>query len=194
MFEPAIQIIGKERVCSGFLSVYRYVLRHSRFDGGWSAPLTREVVERGHAVAVLLVDDPRRQVVLVEQFRPGAMGDDPSAAWTLETAAGMIDAGETPEQAARREVREATGLEVDNLVALHRYYPSPGACSETIALYRGEVDSSRLTGQRGGADAQEDIRIRVLSFEEAFEAVARGGIRSATAIIALLELRASLER
>jgi ADP-ribose pyrophosphatase len=100
-----IEIIKRERAYDGYFKIDRCRLRHRLFSGGTSAEIMREVFERGHAVAVILYDPDRDAVVLIDQFRIGALsaGFDP---WVTEIVAGIIDPGETPEEVASRETTE----------------------------------------------------------------------------------------
>ncbi|MDR8263635.1 NUDIX domain-containing protein, partial [Acinetobacter baumannii] len=81
------------------------------FNGGMSGEITREIFERGHAAVLLPFDPVRDEVVLVEQIRIAAY-DTSESPWLLEMVAGMIEAGETVEDVARREALEEAGLEV----------------------------------------------------------------------------------
>ena len=104
-----VEIIERATVYQGYFRVDRYRLRHSLFAGGMSAPIEREIFERGHAVAVLPYDSIRDEVVLIEQFRAGAYAAG-RPAWLLEIVAGIIEPGETRETVARRETQEEAGL------------------------------------------------------------------------------------
>ncbi len=180
-------VTRREQCYRGWFSVDAYEITHDRFDGG-SLSVRREVLERGDSVGVLLYDPAVHQVLLLEQFRVGPMvrGADP---WLTEIVAGMIDAGETPEEAARREALEEAGYEVRALRPLGapRWYPSPGACSEQITLFLAEVARDRpQREQLGIAGEGEDIRRRWVAISEAMAMVADGRINSALPIIALL--------
>jgi ADP-ribose pyrophosphatase len=180
-----IEILDKTTAFQGYFRVDRYRLRHRRFDDGWTRPFVREVFERGHAVALLPYDPARDEVVLVEQFRVGALaaGWKP---WLLEGVAGIIEPGETPEEVARREAIEEAALKVTDLVLAHRYLVSPGGASETCTLYCGRADASGLHGAiRGVDDEHEHIRVHVLPRTEAWTRVADGRICNAAAVIAL---------
>jgi len=171
----------------GWFAVDAYEITHDRFDGG-TLSVRRELLERGNSVGVLLVDSARDCVLVLEQFRIGPMarGDHP---WLVEIVAGMIDDGETAEQAAQREALEEAGYLPSQLKRLGapRWYPSPGACSEQITLFIAEVDSSRpQRDSLGIADEGEDIRRRWLPKNEVMAMVADGRINSALPIMALL--------
>ena len=102
----------------GFFRMEKYQLRHELFRGGWSPDITRECLERGHAVAVLLYDPDQDQVVLLEQFRVGAL-EFPGGPWLLEIVAGIMDdPAETAEEVARRETAEEAGCELLDLLPI----------------------------------------------------------------------------
>lgn len=193
------EILDKAICYSGFFRMEKYRLRHEQFAGGWSPEITRECLERGHAVAVLPYDPETDQMVLVEQFRVGAM-EFPGGPWLLEIVAGIIDhPGETTEEVARRETVEEAGCTLLDLVPICHYLVSPGGASESITLFCGRIDASTITpGVRGVVAEHEDIRVQVVTRAEAMALLHTGRINSAAPIIALqwLELNrpALLER
>ncbi len=178
------QILDRSICYDGFFRLERYRLRHELFAGGWSGELKRELLERGHAVAVLLYDSDREQVVMVEQFRIGAMASGEHA-WMLEVVAGIIEADEDPQEVARRESREEAGCTVQALIPISRFIPSSGGCSEHVTLYCGRVDAANADGIHGLADEGEDIRVRVLPVAEALALLEDGTVLSAMTLIAL---------
>ena len=159
-------------------------LSHELFAGGDSPVFTREIFERGSVVAVLPYDPERRKVVLIEQFRAGAI-EDPDGPWLIESVAGVIEPGESTQQVALRECVEEAGCEIRQLEIISQYYVSPGGTSEHCSLYCGLVDSDGVAGIHGLADENEDIRVMVVDAEEAFAWVRAGRIRSSATIIAL---------
>lgn len=178
-------VIEQEKIVyRGFFSIKEYLLRHRLFAGGWSKPITREVFVRGDAVGVLLYDPKQQAVVLVEQFRPGALKDTLSP-WVIEIVAGGIPAGETPAAVAIKEVFEETGLKVDTVHPMVSYYASPGSNAEKFHLFYAIIDASLAGGIYGLKDEDEDIRVRVFSLEECNRAVAEGNVNNALTLIAL---------
>ncbi|MDS4069759.1 MAG: NUDIX domain-containing protein [Candidatus Competibacter sp.] len=176
-----------QSIChNGFFRMEKYRLRHELFSGGWSSEIVRECLERGHAVAVLLYDPDSDQVVLLEQFRVGAL-EFPGGPWLLEIVAGIMDEpGETTEEVARRETAEEAGCELLDLIPICHYLVSPGGTSESITLFCGRVDASTVTsGVRGVVSEHEDIWVHVVSRDEALSLLHSGRINSAAPIIAL---------
>ncbi|MBL8250824.1 MAG: NUDIX domain-containing protein [Candidatus Competibacter sp.] len=180
------EVLDKSICYSGFFRMEKYRLRHELFAGGWSGEIGRECLERGHAVAVLLYDPDTDQVVLLEQFRIGAL-EFPGGPWLWEIVAGIMDdPAETAEQVARRETAEEAGCEILDLAPICRYLVSPGGTSESIALFCGRIDAKTvMSGVSGIATEHEDIYVRVVSRAEALDLLRAGRINSAAPIIAL---------
>jgi ADP-ribose pyrophosphatase len=179
-----IQILEKTLRYKGFFEIVHYRFRHRLFAGGWSGEIQREVFERGHAAAVLPYDPAADAVVLIEQFRIGALvaGLEP---WQIEIVAGIIEDGELPEDVARRESQEEAGVTIGTLLPIYRYMVSPGGASESVQVYCGRVDSKGLGGIHGLPEENEDIRVEVHSFAAAVAALDAGRITNAVTIIAL---------
>lgn len=177
--------IESHTICfQGFFRIEKYRLRHALFKGGMSETMSRELFERGQAVAVLPYDPVLDRVVLIEQFRIGAL-NDPQGPWLTEIVAGMMAEGETPEAVARREAEEEAGCVIGELLPICRFYPSPGGCSESAVLFCGRVDASSVGGIYGLAHEHEDIRVFTAGFSEAMEWIDGGRINSAAPIMAL---------
>ncbi len=184
MTESDVDIIERKTVFQGYFRVDRYTLRHKLFQGGWSQPMTREVFERGQSVAVLLYDPAADRIVLVEQFRSGALAAG-MRPWLIECVAGIIDEGETPEDVARREAVEESGCHIGRLEPIGQFLYSTGACSETCRLFVGEVDSTTADGVHGLADEHEDIKVHVVPVAEAISWLDSGAINNAALQIAI---------
>jgi len=179
-----VDIVEKAEVYRGRFQVFRYRLRHRLHRGGWSDIVTREVFERGHAAAVLPYDPVRDEVVLIEQFRPGAYagGGDP---WLLEIVAGIIDAGESAETVAHREAREEANLVVEDLLPVAHCFMTPGACSESLQIFCGRTDAAGAGGVFGLPDEHEDIRVMALPFAEARRMLDALAFRNAITVIGM---------
>ena len=186
--------IMEEDLCfQGFYRLMRYRVRHALFEGGMGEPVVRELLVRGHAAGVLPYDPVRDEIVLIEQFRIGAL-ESPHGPWLVEIVAGLVEEGEQPEAVARREAMEEAGCQLQDLAHICSYYSSPGGSNERISLYVGRVDSSSVGGIHGLAHEGENIRVGVCPAEEAFDRVARGLIDNAPSIIALQWLQLNRER
>lgn len=179
-----VAVEQRESLYEGFFRMERLRLRHALFEGGQSSLLTRELFVRDDAVCVLLYDAARDAVVLIEQFRVGAL-DDAHSPWLLELVAGIVEPGESDAEVARREAREEAGAELGRLERICRYHVSPGGSREVIHLLCAEVDSQGLGGVHGLAQEGEDIRVLVVPREDAYQGVVDGRINNAPTIMAL---------
>ena len=178
------EVLDKEIVYKGFFRVEKYRLKHTLFGGGWSAEITRELFMRGSCVAVLLYDPHADKVVLIEQFRTGAILN-PEKAWLVEIVAGAIEEGENAEDVAYRESLEEAGCEIDQLIVINEFYTTPGGSSEWITLFCGKVDSTQVGGIHGLDHEDEDILVCAVDFNQAYLMLENGEIESAIPIIAI---------
>ena len=106
-------------------------------------------------------------------------------AWLIEPVAGMIDLGESPKEACIREVKEETGADITDPEFISQFYPSPGACDEILHLYASEVECKKVNTHAGLATENEDIRVVILSFEDAKKQLLEGRFNVATTYMAL---------
>ena len=160
-------------------------LRHRLFGGSWTPPFQRELLDRGHAVAVLPYDPQADAVVLIEQFRVGAQFAD-MAPWQIEAIAGLIDEDETPEEVARRESVEEAGCVISDLVPICRFLATPGISNETVQLYCARIDSAGRDGAIHGLPHEhEDIRVRVMALAQALALIDQQVLANAPALIAI---------
>ena len=179
-----IKIVQHDTVYQGFFRLENFRLKHTLYAGGWSEEINRELFRRGSCVAVLLYDPHRDELVLIEQFRVGAVLQ-PDQAWLWEIVAGAIEEGETAEQVAYRESEEEAGCQIQNLQFISEFYTTPGGSSERITLFCGKVDASGVGGIHGLKDEHEDILVRTVKFDQAYRMIESGEIESAIPIIAI---------
>ena len=196
-----VEVVERTPPFQGYFRLDHYRLKHRLFEGGWSGEMSREVFERGHAVCVLPYDPDRDEVVFIEQFRPGAYAalasewfDDGASPWLVECVAGIIEKGENPDDVARREMIEETGLEVSQLTRVFHYLVSPGGSTESVFLYCGRVDAADAGGVYGMTEEHENIRVFSVSAEEAFAMMDQGRINNAMTLIGLQWLKANRDR
>ena len=165
-----------------FFRLQGFDVSHRRFDGDPQGPLPREVFVGIDAVLVLPFDPVRGRIVLVEQLRMGALERGDPNPWVLEPVAGMIDAFETPQDAALRETREEAGVDV-TLRHVASYYPSPGNATDFFYTYVGLCDLPDLDRYAGGlASEHEDLRLHVLPLDDALALVETGEIAAGPGI------------
>lgn len=181
--QPTAVIHSRTPLHCGFLRVYRYEFDVEKHDGGIRRT-TWEIMERGNAVAVLGHDPRRDEVVLVNEFRPGALvaGDYP---YRDNLVAGSINDNETALGAAVREMQEEAGLVLSNPVLIHPgAYVSSGGTSEKISIVYGTVDTSHAGGVHGNASENEDILTIVMPAKVFIARVRSGDINDLKTLVA----------
>lgn len=150
-------------------------LRHRTFDGTMSPPLEREALIGADAALVLPYDAARDRVLLIEQFRTGPFLHGNPNPWMLEPVAGIVDAGETPEEAAHRECGEEAGITLNSLTRMFAIYASPGSTTDHFHCYMGAADLPDTLARRGGlASEHEDLRIHLVPLDEALGLIDTG--------------------
>jgi ADP-ribose pyrophosphatase len=179
-----VRLLDEQTVWSGHYAMRRLTLQHRRFAGDWSDPLVREVFERGDAVAVLPYDPESDSLVMIEQFRPGAMRGDDSP-WMLELIAGVVEPGESDAEVAHREAMEEAACELSELVPIATVFPSAGACTEQVRLFCGRVSRAEIGGLHGVQDEGEDILVHSIARTDALQMLADNLIPNGHTLIAL---------
>lgn len=195
-----VEICRQNRLFDDFFKIDELIVRHERYDGGMSAQERRLVFERGDAIAALLFDERARSVVLIEQFRAPTLiarrRDDPvsTAGWIVELVAGMIDQGETAEQAAIREVFEETGYRIAHPRPIGQYFSSPGGSDERFFLYFARVEDAKRDGKGGGIAGEEDIKVFQMPIDDLFRELVGGAIEDPKLAIAAYWLKDNIDR
>ncbi|OKQ03463.1 ADP-ribose diphosphatase [Haemophilus influenzae] len=182
-----IEILGEQTLYEGFFTLKQIQFKHKLFAGGQSGVVTRELLIKGAASAVIAYDPKEDSVILVEQVRIGAAYHPESnrSPWLLELIAGMVEKGEKPEDVALRESEEEAGIQVKNLTHCLSVWDSPGGIVERIHLFAGEVDSAQAKGIHGLAEENEDIKVHVVKREQAYQWMCEGKIDNGIAVIGL---------
>jgi ADP-ribose pyrophosphatase len=137
--------------------------------------ISREIVEYPDSVAAVALDD-EGNIFLVRQLRR-AIGQA-----LLEIPAGGIDPGESPEDAACRELREEIGFHPQKLNRMGGFYLSPGYSTEYMHLFL----ATHLTFSPLKASDTADIEVVQVSLAQAYSLISSGEIRDAKSVAALL--------
>ena len=134
----------------------------------------REIVEHRGSVTVVPIDD-LGNVVLVRQYRKAI------DKWLLETPAGGLDDGETPKNAAARELQEETGYLATTLEGVCAFYTTPGFCTEMTHAFL----ATGLVAGDARPEEDENIEIVHLPVETVLEMISRGEFQDAKTIAAV---------
>ncbi|QFU74827.1 NUDIX domain-containing protein [Halioglobus maricola] len=187
-----VRVLAQETAFQGYFQVRRVTLQYRAFGGGWVEPQVREIFERGDAVGVLPYDPINDSVVLIEQFRPGAIRGDNSP-WMLELIAGIVEPGEEDTDVVHREAMEEAGCELSRLEPIATVLPSAGACTEQVRLFCGRVTTAAVGGVRGLPEEGENILVHSVPVAEAFDLLERDAMPNGHTLISLLWLRNNID-
>ena len=182
----AAKIISREKIFDGFhtLEIIRLQPRSLRHDG-FAAEMTRDYFSCRPYAAVLLYIPETDEILLNEQFRVGAYMAGADNPFLFECAAGMIDDGETPEQAARRETQEETGCRVLALEPIGSFFTSPGSIDEKAHLFIGRIGRPDKGDIFGMEEEGEEIRTHLFPSETVIAMLDRQEITNVSAAITI---------
>lgn len=135
----------------------------------------REIVRHGGAVAIVPIDAEGR-AVLVRQYRYAA------GRVLLEIPAGTLEAGESPDVCAVRELQEETGYRPGKLQKIGGVFVAPGYTTEYIHLYL----ATELVPSRLDADDDEFLEVLHLPIADVLTRIKHGEIADAKTISAIL--------
>jgi ADP-ribose pyrophosphatase len=187
-----IEIIERKTVFQGFYRLDSVHLRHRQFDGSMGPEISRELFVRPPAVGVLIIDPETSDVLLIEQFRVGAMAD--KHPWQIEVVAGLVEPGESLEAVAIRETVEEAGVAISELEKVFEFMPSAGGSDERFTLFVAPANLSRAGGVHGVKAEGENIRVTVVSINQAMQWLAQGRINNAPCMLAVQWYAANRDR
>ena len=178
------KILNKKNIHNGFFKMNEVTLKYKKYDGTWSNEIKRELFGGAQVSAVLPYDPKNKKIVLIQQFRPGTISKDNNN-YLDEVVAGIIDPGESAEQAAKRECLEETGCKINKLSQIQGYYPAPGSSESFFSLFLGEVDAPDKETIRGLENENEDILVKSYSFMDVKNKMENKEILNGLTLIAL---------
>jgi ADP-ribose pyrophosphatase len=184
-----VTVERRRRLLDDFFRIDEVFLRYEKFDGRMSGPVRRLVLDRGDAVAALVMNTATGRLIFANQLRFPTHEKGPG--WITEIVAGLVDADETPEAAIRREIGEETGYTVEKLESISTFYVTPGGSNERVFLFSAEVAATAAARE---VNDEEDIALVELSPVDAFRQLDAGAIVDAKTMIALYWLRERLAR
>jgi nudix-type nucleoside diphosphatase (YffH/AdpP family) len=186
-----VNIIKKEIVFEKYFKIEEAKLQFEKFDGNMSNVITRLNFDRGDSVAAIIFNIDTNKAYFVNQFKYPCYSKH--GGWITEVVAGIIDEGETPEEAIKREILEEIGYNTLAIEKISTFFVSPGGSSERIFLYLAKVDNSQKIDNGGGLISEnEDIKLVEYSLVELSQMINKDEIKDAKTIIAINHLLKSI--
>ena len=178
------KIINKNNLYKGFFDLSKYEFIHKKHDGTWTKKVEREIFSGAHVSTLLPFDPNKKEIVLIKQFRAGALqryDED----YLYEIVAGIIDENELPEETAKRECLEETGCKVNKIKEIQTYFPAPGSSESYYHLYLGEINSFEGERIMGIENENEDILVKSFKIKEVRNMLNKKMIKNGLTLIAL---------
>ena len=179
-----LKVTNKKNLYDGFFKMNEISLKYKKYDGSWSNEIKRELFSGAQVSAVLPYDPIKKEIVLIQQFRPGTISRNTNN-YLKEIVAGIIDPGESPEIAAKRECLEETGYKIKKLTSIQGYYPAPGSSESFYHLFLGEVDSKNGKKIMGLDTENEDILVESFNINQVKKMMQNGELLNGLSLIAI---------
>ncbi len=178
------KILSKKSLYEGFFKMNEISLKYKKYDGSWSQNVKRELFSGAQVAAVLPYDPIKKEIILIQQFRPGTLSKNFNN-YLIEIVAGIIDEGESPKITAERECLEETGCKVKKLIPIQGYYPDPGSSESFYHLFLAEIKTFKGKRIMGLDNENEDILVRSYKINEVKEIIKNKKILNGLTLIAL---------
>ena len=178
------KVTNKKNLYDGFFKMNEISLKYKKYDGSWSNEIKRELFGGAQVSAVLPFDPIKKKIVLIQQFRPGTISKNTNN-YLNEIVAGIIDPGESPEIAAKRECLEETGYKIKKLTPIQGYFPAPGSSESFYHLFLGEVDSKNGKKIMGLDNENEDILVESFKVNQVKKMMQEGKFINGLTLIAI---------
>jgi len=178
------KVTNKKNLYDGFFKMNEISLKYKKYDGSWSNEIKRELFGGAQVSAVLPFDPIKKKIVLIQQFRPGTISKNTNN-YLNEIVAGIIDPGESPEIAAKRECLEETGYKIKKLTPIQGYFPAPGSSESFYHLFLGEVDSKNGKKIMGLDNENEDILVESFKVNQVKKMMLEGKFINGLTLIAI---------
>jgi len=179
-----VRIVERKTIYDGW---GRFYLLGIEMDDG--TLIQRQLEDHGMAASVLPYDAERRVALLARLPRAGPLfrNEDPRV---METAAGIIDPGETPEISVRREALEELGVRLSDIEFVARSWCAPGVSSEVVSLYLAPYAAADRIASGGGLEGEnEDIEVLELPLAALARQADAGEVRDMKTLALILTLR-----
>lgn len=170
-----MNILKKENIYKGFLELNNLLIELPN-----GAKISREIITKKDTVAIVAIDE-NNEVYFTKQPRAGS-----NKLESIELPAGLIEPGETPEEAARRELEEETGCVSDEVYVIQKFYADPACCDS--ASYICVAKNPRQVKELN-LDEDEFLECLKIPLDKAYEMIDNGELNDCVSLISLLKIK-----
>lgn len=174
-----MKVLKEENLYSGFLKLDKLLVELP--NGG---KISREIIKKKNTVSIIAIND-ENEVYFTKQPRVGA-----NKLESIELPAGLIEDGESPEEAAKRELKEETGCIASEYVKLQKFISDPACCENCSYVFLAK-SAKKVTDLN--LDDDEYLESFTIPLNKVFEMVKNEEINDSASLIALLKLKDSDE-
>lgn len=175
-----MKILKEENLYSGFLKVDKVLIE---LPGG--EKISRELIRKKNTVSIIAIND-KNEIYFTKQPRAGAKKIN-----SIELPAGLIEDGESPEKAARRELEEETGCIAEEFVELQKFVSDPACCDNVSYIF---LAKNAKKVKELNLDEDEYLEDLVLPIEQVYKMMEEGTINDSASIIALLKFKDKMKK
>ena len=153
-------------------------------DGHRTVTQERDVLMAGKVAVVMPLDMARQKIVLIRQFRlPAHLANGHGD--LVEFVAGRVEAGETVDQAARRECKEEIGVAPARMIELFTFLSTAGVTDEEVTIFLASVDAAQVREGPLASPDGEQLYVHLVSIDDAVAALDRHAMRFGPLVIGL---------
>lgn len=175
------EIVNSKKIFSG--KVIDLQVDEIRYKSTGNLGRREVAIHPGGSVVLPLHDNGK--IILVSQYRY------PMNEVVIELPAGKLDKGEDPFNAARRELKEETGFESNEIIKLGKIYSTPGFCTEVLHIY---LAKTLIEGNHSREEGEESMKLIELRLDEIEEKIFSGEIVDAKTISGIFMYKLFLEK
>ncbi|MDQ0256658.1 ADP-ribose pyrophosphatase [Evansella vedderi] len=159
------------------INVHRFNITKEQIELPNEEEITFSYINFHHGICVLALT-PELEVVLLKEYRHAVK------TWEWQLPSGMIEEGEDPGEAAKRELLEETGYEAGRWISLGEFHPSPGSTSETIHLFTA-MDAEKKSEKH--LESSEEIDVHLMDWQQVLDLVSSGEFKHGGGLAAILK-------
>ena len=190
MSNSRIKNLNKKLLSDNWYTLHKVSYDFHKKDVLWERQ-QRESYDRGNGATILLYNKSKGTIILTRQFRLPTYLNGNKTGMLIETCAGLLD-NDNPEACIKKETKEETGYQIENVEKIFEAYMSPGSVTELVYFYIGAYTKDMKISKGGGLhEEQEYIEVLELDFQDAYNMIGQGTIKDGKTIMLIQHIKIS---